>query len=124
MALMGMSWANVIMNQKLRKYYFILVFLAHCLFSSGLFSQDFGNALEFDGIDDFVFVGNDTSLYVDQFTLTAWIHPYSYSEPLPYEARMEIFEKADEYWMNISTTDGGTRDIGEVRVGGKFEGQC
>ena len=87
------------------------------------FSQDFGIALEFDGSDDFVFVGNDTSLYVDQFTLTAWIHPYSYSEPLPYEARMEIFEKADEYWMNISTTDRGTRDIGEVRVGGKFEGQ-
>ena len=87
------------------------------------FSQDFGNALEFDGTDDFVFVGNDSSLYVDQFTLTAWVHPYSYSEPLPYEQRMEIFEKTGEYWMNISTTDGGTRDIGEVRVGGIFEGQ-
>ncbi len=88
------------------------------------FAQSFGNALEFDGIDDFVFVGNDTNLQVDQFTLTAWVHPYSYSEPLPNEQRMEIFEKAGEYWMNISTTDQGyQRDKGEVRVGGIFEGQ-
>lgn len=88
------------------------------------FSQTFGNALEFDGLDDFVFVGNDTSLQVDKFTLTAWVHPYTYSEPIPEEQRMEIFEKAGEYWMNISTTDAGyQREIGEVRVGGIFEGQ-
>jgi len=88
------------------------------------YSQGFGNALEFDGVDDFVFIGNDTTLYVDQFTLTAWVHPYSYSEPLPDEQRMEILEKAGEYWMNISTTDGGyQRDMGEVRVGGIFEDQ-
>jgi len=91
---------------------------------SGAYSQDFGNALEFDGLDDFVFIGNDTILQVDQFTLTAWVHPYSYSEPLPDEQRMEILEKAGEYWMNISTTDAGyQRDMGEVRVGGIFEGQ-
>jgi len=87
-------------------------------------SQVFGNALEFDGVDDFIFVGNDTSLQVDQFTLSAWIHPYSYSEPIPDEQRMEIFEKAGEYWMNISSSNAGyQRDKGELRVGGIFEGQ-
>jgi len=91
---------------------------------SGAYSQDFGNALEFDGLDDFVFIGNDSSLHVDQFTLTSWVHPYSYSEPLPDEQRMEVLEKAGEYWMNISTSDAGyQRDMGEVRVGGIFEGQ-
>jgi len=100
----------------------ILVFLL--VLSSEAYSQDFGNGLEFDGIDAFVFIGNDSSLHVDQFTLTAWVHPYSYSDPIPDEQRMEIFEKAGEYWMNISTTDGGyQRDMGEVRVGGIFEDQ-
>ena len=87
------------------------------------FPQQFGNVLEFDGLDDYVLIGNDTSLQVDHFTLTAWVHPYSYSDPIPNEQRMEIFEKAGEYWMNISTNGGYQRDKGELRVGGFFEGQ-
>jgi len=102
-----------------------LSILCIILFTSSSFAQIVGNALEFDGSDDFVFVGNDTSLQVNQFTLTAWVHPYSYSGPLPDESRMEIFEKRDEYWMNISTIThppdrNKRRDKGEVRVGGYF----
>jgi len=104
--------------------HFIIAVTTLLLSPSMGYSQGSGNALEFDGLDDFVFIGNDTTLQVDQFTLTAWVHPYSYSEPLPDEQRMEILEKAGEYWMNISTTDAGyQRDMGEVRVGGIFEGQ-
>lgn len=99
------------------------IFLSILLQPVELFSQSFGNALEFEGTNDYVFIGNDASLQVDQFTLTAWVHPYSYSDPIPDEQRMEIFEKAGEYWMNISTNGGYLRDKGEVRVGGFFDGQ-
>jgi hypothetical protein len=108
------------MKHILKSLLMIFVLSLHSL----AFSQKFGNALEFDGLDDWVYVGNDTSLQVDQFTLTSWVYPYSYSEPIPKEQRMEIMEKAGEFWMNISTTDAGyMRDMGEVRVGGIFEGQ-
>lgn len=36
-------------------------------------SGKFGNALDFDGINDYVDVGNNPSIQVDMFTLTAWI---------------------------------------------------
>jgi len=98
-----------------------LLIICAILFPSNSLAQIGGNALEFDGSDDYVFVGNDTSLQVNQYTLTAWVKPYSYSG----EKCMEILEKADEYWMNISTrTDPSTnknpRGKGEVRVGGYF----
>lgn len=103
--------------------YIALTVLCLIVLQVNVFSQDFANALEFDGTDDFVFVGNDSSLFVDQFTLTSWVNPYSYSGPIPEETRMEIFEKTGEYWMNISTNGGYLRDKGEVRVGGIFDGQ-
>ncbi len=102
-----------------------LTIICIILFTDICMSQNMGNALEFDGVDDFVFIGNDTTLQVNQFTLTAWVYPYSYSDPLPNESRMEILEKTDEYWMNISTVTHppdkkNRRDKGEVRVGGFF----
>ncbi len=102
-----------------------LLIICAILFPSSSSAQIGGNALEFDGSDDYVFVGNDTSLQVNQYTLTAWVNPYSYSGPLPDESRMEILEKRDEYWMNISSvthrpSNRNPRGKGEVRVGGYF----
>lgn len=112
------------MKNTKRSTSFISLLTIGFVITGNLTAQTFGNALEFDGLNDYVFVGNDTNLQVDQFTLTAWVHPYSYSEPIPEEQRMEIFEKTGEYWMNISTSDKGwQRDMGEVRVGGIFEGE-
>jgi len=72
-----------------------LLIICAIQFTSSSLAQIGGNALEFDGSDDYVFVGNDTSLQVNQYTLTAWVNPYSYSGPLPDESRMEILEKRD-----------------------------
>lgn len=86
--------------------------------SISIIAQNFGNALEFNGSTDYVHVPHSKSLDINEFTLTAWVYPYSYSGPLPDETRMEILEKCDVYWMNISTTSSTqNRHIGQLRVG-------
>ena len=71
-----------------------------------------GQALAFDGIDDYVLIGDPEPVNVRRYTIMAWIKPFSrgVSDPL----RMEVLEKQDSYWMNVR------RDTGLLRCGSMF----
>lgn len=70
-----------------------------------------GGALEFDGTDDYVYIGDANHLDVNHYTLIAWVQPYSRGFD---NRRIEILEKTDAYWMNIR------RDSGLLRCGSLF----
>ena len=73
-----------------------------------------GNGLLLDGVDDYVYVGDDDRIEVEFFTLCAWTKSDGETiDPL----RQEILEKADSYWLNIRN------DSRLVRTGGFF-GDC
>lgn len=62
-----------------------------------------GKALEFNDKDVLVHLTDNDELDINQFTIMAWIKPYSRgSDP----KRIEIIEKTNSYWMNIRVDDG------------------
>lgn len=79
-----------------------------------------GQALSFDGINDYVEIENDSSLNITQGTWEAWIK----FDALPSVAGhpMNPLAKANQYWIHGSRNDpdSGTTDaiVVKVRVGG------
>ena len=73
-----------------------------------------GNALSFDGTDDYVYVGDRDEVEVENYTITAWTKSDGNTIDT---IRQEILEKADSYWLNIRNDDT------KVRTGG-FYGDC
>lgn len=73
-----------------------------------------GSALKFDGIDDYVHVGDRDEIEVNTYTVAAWCKSDGNTTD---HIRQEILEKADSYWMNIRN------DSQLVRSGG-FYGDC
>jgi len=80
----------------------------------------FGNALSFDGTNDYVEIANDPSLNITQGTWEAWIK----FDVLPSVAGhpMNPLAKANQYWIHGSRNDAdsGTTDaiVVKIRVGG------
>ena len=83
-------------------------------------SGKFGNALNFDGVNNYVDCGNDSSLDITQGTWEAWIK----FDALPSVAGhpMNPLAKANQYWIHGSRNDmdSGTTDaiVVKIRVGG------
>jgi hypothetical protein len=72
-----------------------------------------GQALAFVGAQaQHVRVADTAALDVNRFTIAAWIRYL----PVVHDARWEVMEKADAYWMNIRT------DSRKLRAGGFFGG--
>ena len=60
----------------------------------------FGSGLEFDGVDDYLLIGDSVSLDVEGgVTIAGWVLPYSLF------SRDDIFKKSGAYWFNLQ--DGG-----------------
>jgi len=59
----------------MKKILFLITFVS--LFSSITFSQNISNALEFDGIDDYVSIPNGTGLIsgLTEFSMCGWVYP-------------------------------------------------
>ena len=61
----------------------------------------FGKALQFDGVDDFVFVKDSDSLDVtDALTLEAWIKP----EAIPASGERKVVYKSDAYLIKVRSS--------------------
>lgn len=70
-----------------------------------------GKALEFDGVDDFVFVEDSDSLdVVDALTLEAWIKPAS----IPGSGERKVVYKSDAYLIKVK----GSKISSDVHVNG------
>jgi len=79
-----------------------------------------GDALAYNDSTSYIYVGKDARLNMTQFTLMAWVKPYSRGSD---KQRMEILEKTDSYWFNLR--NGNTPKLlaerGKMRVGGFFK---
>jgi hypothetical protein len=75
----------------------------------------YGKALQLKGAShEYVDVGANTLLNLDQFTVSAWVRYTGIQNDATFD-RWEVLEKPDAYWMNVRTD-------GHVRVGGFFGG--
>jgi hypothetical protein len=79
-----------------------------------------GNALAYNDSTSFIYLGKDARLNMPQFTLMAWVKPYSRGSD---KQRMEILEKTDSYWFNLrnGNTPKLLEERGKMRVGGFFK---
>jgi Concanavalin A-like lectin/glucanases superfamily len=73
----------------------------------------YSNGLQFDGVSDYVYIGNQDILELTHYTLTAWVRTNGRTKD---PERQEILEKAGAYWLNIRN------DSHMLRAGGFFGG--
>ncbi len=82
---------------------------------TGWTTGKYGNALSFDGIDDYADCGNDTSLLCpDEITIEAWINPTDIT------GRREIATKEGSYYFNVIDGKVGV-DLAGTSTPGHFE---
>jgi hypothetical protein len=73
----------------------------------------YGHGLHFDGAHDYVYIGQQETLELTQYTLAAWVKTDGRTTD---PERQEILEKAGAYWLNIRN------DSHVLRAGGFFGG--
>jgi len=107
------------MSKKIDIFFILTIMLGMFAgFPSIVFAiDDFpGNALEFDGIDDYVNIGNDASLNVgENFTIEVWIKPFDLS------GRFSIFSTrnlndAGSFQLEVGTGSGGVNRVAVTGV--------
>jgi len=79
--------------------------------TGAIFDNFPGNALDFDGIDDYVNIGNDHSLNVgNTLTIEAWVKPDSLTDQYGiFSTRID--NRAGSFQLEVGTGNGGTNRV-------------